>query len=102
MPADISNLAAVHGVLVGEADTCGERLRVPIGRDVVYVYNSTHVVRAVGRSYYACTVAHSCSVRIRAKREYYGATTLILCSSRHALRGGYCIGTGIQGVPLKG
>ena len=41
-----------------KVSTYGERARLPIGRGVGYVCSSTRVVRAVGRSCYACTVAH--------------------------------------------
>ena len=76
--------------------------RVPICRDVVYVRISTRVVRAVVRSYYACTVTHTCSVRMCAVVSNYGASMLIVYSTGHALSRRYCTGTGVQGVPLRG
>ena len=82
--------------------TCRERARVPTGCCVAYVYSSTRVVRAVVYGYYACTVAHTCSSSIRAVVSNSGASILIVYSTRHALGGRYCSGTGVQGVPLRG
>ena len=65
---------AAHDVHVGEVPTCGERACVPIGRGVMYVYSSTRVVCAVSCGYYACTVMHTCSVRICAVVSNYGAS----------------------------
>ena len=76
--------------------------RVPIGRDVVYVYNSTRVARGVDRSYYACTVTHTCSVRIHAIVSNCGAIILIRYSTQHTQGCRYCTGTGVRGVPLRG
>ena len=42
--------------------TCNKRARVPIGRGVPYVYNSTRVIRAVVYGYYACIVTQVWSV----------------------------------------
>ena len=61
--------------------TWGERARVPIGRDVVYVYNSTRVIRAVARSYYARTVAHTCNGRARTVVMNCDASILIVYST---------------------
>ena len=66
------------------------------------MYSSTRVVRAVVGNYYACTVAHTCSSSIRAVARNSGASILIVYSTRHALGGRYCTGTGVPGVPLRG
>ena len=60
--------------------TCRERARVPIGRGVAYVCGSTSAVRAVGRSHYACTVAHTCSGSTRAVDSNSGASILTVYS----------------------
>ena len=75
---------------------------MPIGCCVAYVYSSTRVVRGVVYRYYACTVAHTCSSSICAVVSNCGARILIVYSTRHALGGRYCTGTGVQGVTLRG
>ena len=42
---------------------CRERARVPPGRGVAYVYNSTRVVRGIVYTCYVCALAHVSSVR---------------------------------------
>ena len=54
-------MAAVHGVHVGVMPTCGERPCVPNGR-----------------SYCACTLSHTCSVRTRTVVSIYGARIVIV------------------------
>ena len=62
---------------------------------VLRVYSSTRVARAVIGNYYACTVAHTCSSSIRAVVRNFGASILIVYSTRYALGGRYCSGTGV-------
>ena len=56
----------------------------------------------IARSYYACTVGHTCSVRTRKVVTKYGVRILIVYSTRNALSGKYYTRTGISGVPLRG
>ena len=81
--------------------TCRERACVPIGGGVTYVYSTTRVLPAVVGSYCACIVAYMCIGSIHAVVSNCGASFLILYSTRHALGGRYCTGTGIRGVPLR-
>ena len=98
----VGNVVAVHVIHVGKVSAWGKRARVTIGGDVVYVYIRTRVVLAVCRTYYACTVTHTCSVRIRAVVSNYGPSALIVYSTRHAVAGRYCTGTCVRGVSPKG
>ena len=75
---------------------------MPTGRGVANVYSSTRVFRTVVGSYYACKAAHTCSGSIRAVVSNSGASNLIVSSTRHALGGRYCIGTGVRGTALGG